>query len=251
MYVTGLEVRESMNKLAVREDVSVDKRVREGVAMDKLYVMEHGVENIVEHDRQEACTIEHGNSRKTGEQVQNMIRKLQSSPTSNNVSQNKHKQPQESPEQTEDIGELQPGKHYKKMTNTDDDIVRKNNVENVKVEVILDKKEFEDNILIPSGSKEKKASGMKKTSPPKIVRTASTKNVRKKPKEKSIGVRRKSLKSPSRTALTAIVKSESTNSPRRTLNFRSVLNNWKSKEEAVLTRARSRDTRLNTDKQPF
>ena len=248
--ISMIDGEHKMGNLDVMEGVS-RKRVREGVAMDKLCVMEHGVENIVEHDRQEACTTEHGNSRKTGEQVQNMIRKLQSSPTSNNVSQNKHKQPQESPEQTEDIGELQPGKHYKKMTNTDDDIVRKNNVENVKVEVILDKKEFEDNILIPSGSKEKKASGMKKTSPPKIVRTASTKNVRKKPKEKSIGVRRKSLKSPSRTALTAIVESESKNSPRRALNFRSVLNNWKSKEEAVLTRARSRDTRLNTEKQPF
>ena len=97
----------------------------------------------------------------------------------------------------------------------------------------------------------KKASVVKKTSPPKIVRTASAKNVRKKQKEKSIGVRRKSLKSPSRTALTAIVKSESRNSPRRTLNFRSVLNNWKAEEEAFLTRARSKETRLNTDKQPF
>ena len=80
--ISMIDGEHKMGNLDVMEGVS-RKRVREGVAMDKLYVMEHGVENIVKHDRQAECTFEHGISRKMGVQVQNMIRKLQSSPTSN------------------------------------------------------------------------------------------------------------------------------------------------------------------------
>ena len=84
-----IEGEHKVDKLDVREGVS-GKRVREGVIMDKLYVGEHRMENSVDNDSRTGCNLEHGVSRKMGEQVQNMIMKLQSSPRSTYECQNKH-----------------------------------------------------------------------------------------------------------------------------------------------------------------